>query len=104
MTGVRNISSAGRMEMKAMETPARVPSRAARGVTWRIQGATKPPTIRMKLWKNTHTRPASQPFTGSPVAVAMGSMITKVTTNMCGTEMPEGRAQTSSRPVFLASW
>ncbi len=56
----------------------------------------------MKLWKNTQTRPASQPLIGSPVIVAIGSMITKVTTNMCGTEMPEGSAQTSSRPVFLA--
>ncbi len=62
----------------------------------------KPPTIRMKLWKNTQTRPASQPRIGSPVIVAMGSMITKVTTNMCGTLMPEGSAQTSSRPVILA--
>ena len=34
--------------------------------------------------------------------VAIGSMMTKVTTNMCGTLMPEGSAQTSSRPVFLA--
>ena len=56
----------------------------------------------MKLWKNTQTRPASQPLIGSPVAVAIGSMMTKVTTNMCGTEMPEGSAQTSSRPVFRA--
>ena len=30
-------------------------------------------------------------------------MITKVTTNMCGTLMPDGSAQTSVRPVFLAS-
>ena len=36
ITGVRKISSAGRIEMKAIETPASVPSRAARGVTWRI--------------------------------------------------------------------
>ena len=30
-------------------------------------------------------------------------MTTKVTTNMCGTLMPEGSAQTSLRPVLLAS-
>ena len=30
-------------------------------------------------------------------------MTTKVTTNMCGTLMPEGSAQTSVRPVFFAS-
>ena len=62
----------------------------------------KPPIIRMKLWKNTQTSPASQPLIGSPVALAIGSMMTKVTTNMCGTLMPEGSAQTSSRPVFFA--
>ena len=64
----------------------------------------KPPIIRMKLWKNTQTSPASQPLTGSPVALAIGSMMTKVTTNMCGTLTPEGSAQTSSRPVLRASW
>jgi len=31
-----NISSAGRREMNAMDTPASVPSRAARGVILRI--------------------------------------------------------------------
>ena len=36
MTGVMNISSAGRIEMKVIETPASVPSSAARGVIWRI--------------------------------------------------------------------
>ncbi len=34
--GVMNISSAGRMEMKVIDTPASVPSRAARGVILRI--------------------------------------------------------------------
>jgi hypothetical protein len=103
MAGVRKISIAGRMEMKAIETPASVPSSAARGVTLRTNGATKPPSIRMKLWKKTQTRPASHPLTGSPVLAAMGSMITKVTTNMCGTLIPDGRAQTSLRPVFFAA-
>ena len=63
----------------------------------------KPPIIRMKLWKNTQTRPASQPLIGSPVLIEIGSMITKVTTNMCGTLTPDGSAQTSVRPVFCAS-
>jgi hypothetical protein len=36
MTGVMNISSAGRMEMKAIDTPASVPKRAARGVILRM--------------------------------------------------------------------
>ena len=36
MTGVIYISSAGRMEMKVMETPASVPSSAARGVILRM--------------------------------------------------------------------
>jgi hypothetical protein len=98
-----NISRAGRMEMKAMETPASVPRRAARGVILRMTGATKPPIMRTKLWMKTQVRPASQPCTGSPVLMAMGSMITNVTTNMCGTLMPEGSAHTSVRPVSLAS-
>ena len=33
----------------------------------------------------------------------IGSMITNVTTNMCGTLTPDGSAQTSVRPVFCAS-
>ena len=67
-----------------------------------MYGAMKPPAMRMKLWKNTHTRPACQPFSGSPVLSEIGSMITKVTMNMCGTLMPDGRAQTSLRPVLRA--
>ena len=102
MTGVMNISSAGRIEMKVIDTPASVPSSAARGVTLRMKGAMKPPIIRMKLWKNTQTRPASQPLIGSPVVKAIGSMMTKVTINICGTDTPDGMAQTSLRPVFFA--
>ncbi len=49
ITGVMYISSAGRMEMKVIDTPASVPSSAARGVIRRIKGAMKPPAIRMKL-------------------------------------------------------
>ena len=103
IAGVMNISSAGRIEMKVIEMPASAPSRAARGVIMRTYGATKPPIIRMKLWKNTQTRPADQPFSGSPVLIAIGSMITNVTMNMCGTLTPEGSAHTSSRPVSRAS-
>ena len=90
------------MEMKVIETPASVPSRAARGVILRITGPINPPIISTKLWMNTQVSPASQPLIGSPVESAIGSMITKVTTNMCGTLMPEGKAQTSARPVCFA--
>jgi hypothetical protein len=48
-----NTCSGRRMEMKVIETPASVPSNAARGVILRTIGAMKPPIIRMKLWKNT---------------------------------------------------
>ena len=101
--GVVYISSAGRIEMKVTETPASVPSSAARGVIFRMNGAMKPPIIRMKLWKNTQTSPADQPLRGSPVFSVIGSMITKVTMNMCGTLTPDGSAQTSLRPVLCAS-
>ena len=103
ITGVMNISSAGRIEMNVIDTPASVPSSAARGVILRISGPMKPPIISTKLWMNTQVSPASQPLMGSPVAVAIGSMITNVTMNMCGTLMPDGSAQTSVRPVFCAS-
>ena len=103
MTGVMNISRAGRSEMKAIDTPASVPRSAARGVILRISGPRKPPIMSTKLCTNTHVRPASQPLMGSPVFAAMGSMITKVTTNMWGTLTPEGSAQMSVRPVSLAS-
>jgi hypothetical protein len=101
--GVMYISSAGRMDMKVIDTPASVPSRAARGVILRTIGATKPPIINLKLWKKTHTRPASQPLIGSPVLMLIGSMITNVTMNMCGTLIPEGSAHTSARPVRYPS-
>ena len=64
ITGVMNISCAGRIEMNAIDTPASVPSSAARGVILRTIGATKPPAISTKLWTNTQTRPASQPLIG----------------------------------------
>src|ERR1700747_2041656 len=104
ISGVVNMSCAGRIEIKAMETPASVPSSAARGVILRITGAMNPPAINTKLCTNTQVSPASHPFTGSLVFVAMGSMITKVTTNMCGTLTPDGSAHTSLGPVCLASF
>src|ERR1700738_342985 len=66
ITGVMNISWAGRIEMNAIDTPASVPRRAARGVIFRMMGATNPPAINTKLWMNTQVRPASHPLTGSP--------------------------------------
>ena len=83
--------------------PASEPSSAARGVILRITGAMKPPAISTKLWTKTQVRPASHAWIGSLVLSRIGSMTTKVTTNMCGTLMPDGRAQTSVRPVFWAS-
>ena len=65
IAGVMNISSAGFMEMKVIDTPASAPSSAALGVILLTIGARKPPAISTKLWMNTHARPASQPLTGS---------------------------------------
>ena len=62
----------------------------------------KPPAISTKLCTNTQVSPAAHASSGSLVLARMGSMTTKVTTNMCGTLMPEGSAQTLLRPVFLA--
>ncbi len=94
MTGVWNICIAGESEMKVMEMPASDPSSAARGVIRRTIGAKKPPAMSTKLCTHTQVRPASQAWIGSCVLPRIGAMITKVTTNMCGTLMPEGRAQT----------
>ena len=49
ITGVMNICSAGAIEMKVIDTPASVPSSAARGVIRRISGPQNPPTISTKL-------------------------------------------------------
>ena len=64
IAGVMNISRAGFMEIKVTETPASVPSRAARGVIFRTMGAMNPPAMSTKLWMNTHVSPASQPLMG----------------------------------------
>ena len=103
ISGVSNTNRPGRIEMKVIEMPASEPSSAARGVMRRMIGAMKPPAISTKLWMNTQVKPASHACTGSLVLIRIGSMTTKVTTNMCGTLMPEGSAQTSVRPVFLAT-
>src|SRR6201987_1911016 len=103
ISGVVNMSCAGRIEIKAMETPASVPSNAARGAILRITGAMNPPAINTKICTNTQVSPASHTFTGSPVFVAMVSMITKVTTNMCGTLAPDGSAHTFFLNVGVAS-
>ena len=102
MTGVENICAAGLMAMKVNEMPAREPSRAARGVMRRITGPMKPPAINTKLCTKTQVSPASHAWSGSLVASLIGSITTKVTTNICGTLMPDGRAQTSVRPVRAA--
>jgi len=49
ISGVMNISCAGRIEINAIETPASVPRRAARGVIFRMMGAINPPAINTKL-------------------------------------------------------
>ena len=53
----RTSGTPGRIEMNVMETPASVPSRAARGVMRRTIGAMKPPIISTKLWMNTQVKP-----------------------------------------------
>ena len=100
--GVMNISSAGRMEMKVIDTPASVPSRAARGVILRMIGREEAADHQDEALEEDPDEPGLQPLIGSPVASVIGSMITKVTMNMCGTLMPDGSAQTSARPVFSA--
>ena len=104
ITGVMNISSAGRIEMKAIDTPASVPSSAARGVILRMIGRDEAADHQHEAL-DEHPGQAGLPALDRDrrSCSAIGSMITKVTTNMCGTLMPEGSAQTSVRPVFLAS-
>jgi hypothetical protein len=59
ITGVMNISKAGRIEINEIDTLASVPSKAARGVILRMTGPMKPPTISAQLWMNTQVKPAS---------------------------------------------
>src|SRR6185369_10984027 len=94
ITGVVNVCIAGDSEMNVIEIPASEPSNAARGVILRTNGAANPPTISTKLCTNTHVRPACHASTGLPVFARIGSITTNVTTNMCGTLMPDGKAHT----------
>jgi hypothetical protein len=83
-----HICAPGRIEMNASEIPASVPSIAARGVRWRIVGPTKAPIKMMQPMMKAHARPAVHACTASLVARYVGSMITSVTMNMCGTLGP----------------
>jgi hypothetical protein len=96
--GTSHIWNAGRMEMKVSDMPARVPSMAAVGVTLRIAGPTKAPINTTMPMMNAHARPACHAAVVLPVEIAVGSIITKTTMNMCGTLGPYGIAVTSLRP------
>ena len=100
MIGVSAISNAGRMEMKVIDMPARVPSRAARGVRRRMVGAIKAHTNSMMPSTKTQIMPACHAVCQAPVLALIGSMMAKTTKNMCGTLGPEGSAVTSLRPSF----
>ena len=56
--GTSHIWKAGRIEMNAMEMPARVPSMAARGVTLRIHGPTNAPSSTITPMMKHQARPA----------------------------------------------
>ncbi len=71
-----------------IEMPASVPSSAARGVKRRIAGPMKAPIRTITPMMKAHARPADHAWSGSPVWTAVGSMITNVTMNMCGTLGP----------------
>ena len=58
---------AGRIEMKAIEMPARVPSIAARGVYFRTVGPTKAPKSTMAPMTRHHTSPDCHASSGSCV-------------------------------------
>ncbi len=62
-----HICAAGRIEMKVIEMPARVPSRAAPGVRRRMIGPTNAPARMIRPMMKAHARPASHAFTGSLV-------------------------------------
>ncbi|GAA3351509.1 hypothetical protein GCM10020358_81450 [Amorphoplanes nipponensis] len=62
-----HICPAGFIEMKVMEMPARVPSRAARGAYRRMYGPTKAPISTITPMMNAHATPAVHAWTGSLV-------------------------------------
>ena len=65
--GVSQVWNAGRMEMKAMEMPASVPSMAARGVHLRTVGPTNAPSSTITPITNAQARPVSHAKIGSLV-------------------------------------
>ena len=100
MNGVIKICCAGRKAINAIETPASVPSSAARGVNRRIYGATNAPLILISPSMNAQARPTCHARTGSPVAIFTGSIMTSTTMNICGTLGPAGMEVISARPVL----
>jgi hypothetical protein len=65
--GTSHIWKLGRIEMNAIEMPARVPSMAARGVYLRMVGPTNAPSSTITPMMNAQARPACQASTGSLV-------------------------------------
>ena len=63
--GSSQLRKAGRIEMKAIEMPASVPSIAARGVYLRIVGPTNAPISTMTPMMKHQTRPDCQASSGS---------------------------------------
>ena len=59
--------AAGFIEMKVMEMPARVPSRAARGAYLRMYGPTNAPISTITPMMNAHAMPAVHAWIGLPV-------------------------------------
>ena len=98
-----HISAAGCIAMKVSEIPASAPSSAARGVYLRTVGPTNAPIRMITPMMNAHASPASQALIALCVFRYVGSMITSVTMNMCGTLGPYGIAATSSRPSLRLS-
>ena len=86
--GSSHIWNAGRIEMKAIEMPASVPSIAARGVCARIHGPTNAPSSTITPMMKHHASPACHASFASFVLRYTGSMTTNTTMNMCGTLGP----------------
>ena len=86
--GACQICAAGRMAMNVIEIPASEPSIAARGVHRRIHGPDQRPAQHDQPMMNAQASPAIQAMTGSPVRSCTGSITTKTTMNMCGTDGP----------------
>ena len=65
--GVSHIWKAGRRAMNVMDTPARVPSMAARGVYLRMVGPMKAPSSTMMPMISAQMSPSFQARMASPV-------------------------------------